>query len=77
MSNVEAGGRTVFGNAGVSVAPVKGGAAFWYNIDDQGQLDSSSLHAGCPVLLGHKWAANKWIRENANSQKRLCVKNRA
>jgi len=24
--------------------------------------DDKSLHAGCPVIKGHKWSATKWIR---------------
>eukprot|EP01046_Picozoa_sp_COSAG06_P088351 COSAG06_NODE_34775_length_469_cov_1.583784_1_plen_52_part_01 len=26
-----------------------------------GAIDQMSLHGGCPVLAGEKWAANKWV----------------
>ncbi|KAK7086832.1 Prolyl 4-hydroxylase subunit alpha-3 [Halocaridina rubra] len=59
LSGVEAGGRTAFPQAGVSVAPVEGSAVFWYSIKKNGLLNDKSQHGGCPVLLGHKWVANK------------------
>ena len=31
------------------------------------------LHGGCPVLLGSKWVANKWVREAANIFNRRCI----
>ena len=31
------------------------------------------LHGGCPVLVGSKWVANKWVREWANAFKRKCM----
>ncbi|XP_068233923.1 prolyl 4-hydroxylase subunit alpha-1-like [Palaemon carinicauda] len=72
LSEVEAGGRTAFPRAGVSVVPVKGSAVFWYNIKKNGIGNTDSEHGGCPVLLGHKWVANKWIRENRNFLRRPC-----
>ncbi|XP_064096384.1 prolyl 4-hydroxylase subunit alpha-3-like [Macrobrachium nipponense] len=75
LSDVEAGGRTAFPKAGVSVVPVKGSAVFWYNIKKNGVGNAMSQHGGCPVLLGHKWVANKWIRENWNFQRRPCSLN--
>ena len=40
MSRVEAGGHTVFPQAGVSVQPVEGKALFWFNVGSQGTYDS-------------------------------------
>ena len=40
MSHVEAGGHTVFPQAGVSVQPVEGKALFWFNVGSQGTYDS-------------------------------------
>ncbi|XP_066971754.1 prolyl 4-hydroxylase subunit alpha-1-like [Macrobrachium rosenbergii] len=73
LSDVEAGGRTAFPKAGVSVTPVKGSAAFWFNLLRNGKLNPRSEHGGCPVLLGHKWVANKWIRENFNFMREPCT----
>ena len=55
LNDVERGGATAFPRAGVAVRPVKGGAAFWYNLKRSGKPDSLTLHGACPVLLGHKW----------------------
>nr|KAG5692063.1 hypothetical protein BaRGS_021495 [Batillaria attramentaria] len=55
LSDVDKGGQTVFINAGMSVAPIKGAALFWYNYNPAMKLEHQTLHAGCPVLKGHKW----------------------
>jgi prolyl 4-hydroxylase len=62
MSNVDAGGATVFPALGLTVWPVKGDSLFWYSIDNAGQVDLLTHHGGCPVLKGSKWITNKWIR---------------
>ena len=40
MSHVDAGGHTVFAQAGVSVQPVEGKALFWFNVGSHGTYDS-------------------------------------
>ncbi len=55
MSDVEAGGATVFPQLNLSLWPKKGAAAFWYNLFEDGVGDTSTRHAACPVLLGTKW----------------------
>ena len=67
------GGYTAFPRLGVAVAPTRGSAVFWHNIRRSGRSDMHMLHGGCPVLVGSKWVANKWIREWANAFKRKCV----
>ena len=55
MSEVQAGGRTVFPRVGAGVTPVEGSAVFWYNLFDSGDPDRLTLHGACPVLYGTKW----------------------
>ncbi|XP_031563908.1 prolyl 4-hydroxylase subunit alpha-1-like [Actinia tenebrosa] len=72
LSDVQAGGATVFIKLNVHSRPSKGDALFWYNLKKSGEGDLDTLHAGCPVLLGDKWVANKWIHEYGNEFLRPC-----
>ncbi|CAH1785607.1 unnamed protein product, partial [Owenia fusiformis] len=72
LNDVEAGGATVFPRAKVRVPPVKNAAAFWFNCKRSGEFDYRSLHAGCPVIVGQKWVANKWILEKGQIFARPC-----
>lgn len=55
MSDVEAGGATVFPQINLSLWPKKGAAAFWHNLHPNGEGDELTRHAACPVLVGTKW----------------------
>ena len=59
MSDVPAGGRTVFPRAGAGVAPIGGSAVFWYNLKKSGDPDTMTLHGACPILYGTKWGRNR------------------
>lgn len=73
LSDVEKGGATVFPYLKVRIPVQKGSAAFWYNLRANGDGIDSTRHAGCPVLLGSKWVANKWIREHGQEFRRPCL----
>mmetsp|Transcript_35437 Transcript_35437/g.77715 ORF Transcript_35437/g.77715 Transcript_35437/m.77715 type:complete len:498 (+) Transcript_35437:99-1592(+) len=75
LSDVAKGGETVFprfGGApqphdfkdctkGLRVRPEKGKVIIFYDLLPNGKMDDLSLHGGCPVIDGVKWAANKWV----------------
>jgi len=75
MTDVEEGGETVFPMAdgagfppnfttcaqGLRVKPEKGKVIIFYSLLPNGDIDKTSLHGGCPVKQGTKWAANKWV----------------
>lgn len=72
MSNVEAGGATVFPTLELTLWPKKGSAAFWYNLHPSGDGDLLTRHAACPVLVGSKWVSNKWFHERGQELRRPC-----
>lgn len=75
LSSVEAGGSTAFIYANFSVPVVEKAAIFWWNLHRNGEGDVDTLHAGCPVLVGDKWVANKWIHEYGQEFNHRCTLN--
>lgn len=45
----------------MAVPAIKGSAILFYTQKGDGALDPKSIHGGCPVLMGEKWAANMWV----------------
>ncbi|RVE65069.1 hypothetical protein OJAV_G00131780 [Oryzias javanicus] len=75
LSSVEAGGSTAFIYANFSVSVLKKAAIFWWNLHRNGRGDADTLHAGCPVLIGDKWVANKWVHEYGQEFHHRCSLN--
>ena len=73
LSEVAAGGATVFPELLLAVRPEKGAMLFWYNLFRTGEVDYRMLHTGCPVLSGSKWVANLWLRERGQEFNRPCL----
>jgi prolyl 4-hydroxylase len=65
LNDVESGGSTVFPLIGLDVLPRRGNAVFFAYADEQGNLDTRTLHGGSPVGAGEKWIATKWFRQRA------------
>ena len=74
LTSVEAGGHTVFPQAGISIKPQIGSALFWFNMGTKTNYDSRIVHLGCPTLYGNKWIANKWVKWLPNFKKFPCHK---
>ncbi len=63
LNDVEAGGETRFFAIDHAFGPVKGTAVIWNNLHADGTVNPDTLHAGMPVLAGHKIIITKWFRE--------------
>ena len=48
---------------GVLVKPKRGSALLFYSLDNAGEIDWTSMHAGCPVVSGTKWVATLWYHQ--------------
>jgi len=72
LTDVLAGGATVFPKLGIQVLPQKGSMLVWYDMLEDGSVDRRTLHAGCPVLAGNKWVCNKWFHESGQVFHRPC-----
>ena len=57
------GGETNFTDLGLSHRGAKGDALWFGNLDESGQPDPDTRHAGLPPTSGEKWLFSQWIRE--------------
>lgn len=63
LSDVTAGGSTIFPTLGLEVLPRRGAGVFFADVDEWGHPDAATLHGGAPVLSGTKIIATYWQRE--------------
>ncbi len=63
LNTPEAGGGTLFPNAGARIKPRRGNLLAWSNLDAHGQPNPQSLHCGEPIERGVKYILTKWHRE--------------
>ena len=64
LNEVEEGGETEFTNLKIKVSPKIGKLLVFYNCNvDNNSPHINSLHSGCSVLKGEKYAFNLWFRE--------------
>ena len=59
------GGSTVFPELDIRWSGPRGEALSFDNVDDKGEGDPRTLHAGEPVTAGTKILASLWLRETA------------
>jgi prolyl 4-hydroxylase len=62
LNEVERGGDTTFPDIGLTIHPRRGAALYFEYVNELGQTDPKTLHAGTPVERGEKWIATKWMR---------------
>ncbi|XP_022209520.2 prolyl 4-hydroxylase subunit alpha-1-like [Drosophila obscura] len=74
LNDVEQGGKTVFPYLEISCTPIKGSALVFHSMNSSYHGEARSLHGGCPVLVGSKWAATKWIYNAEQMFQWPCVK---
>ena len=63
LNKPEAGGQTMFPDAGLRITPAAGYLLVWNNLDLAGEPNPFSLHQGLPVEAGVKYVITKWYRE--------------
>lgn len=63
LSDTYQGGETLFPRLGLEVRGAKGEALIFRNLDEAGNLEPLSLHAGAPVRQGTKTICTRWIRQ--------------
>ncbi|BFZ04496.1 hypothetical protein BsWGS_07535 [Bradybaena similaris] len=66
LSDVAAGGATVFIEQNITVIPKQGAAVLWYNFKPSGEPEKSLLSATCPLAVGHNIVLEKgiWLQQN-------------
>jgi prolyl 4-hydroxylase len=73
LNQPEAGGGTLFPEAGIRLHPRGGSLLAWCNLDAAGRPNPNSLHCGEPVVAGSKYILTKWHRERAFTPLAPCI----
>ena len=68
LNNVEKGGETYMISLNEKIKPVKGKALIWYNLDDNGNENRETIHAGLSVVKGTKYIITKWFRQKGDGE---------
>jgi prolyl 4-hydroxylase len=63
LNDVLEGGGTRFIDLKHMIQPQRGRAVIWNNLKEDGTPNYKTLHAGMPVIAGHKTIITKWFRE--------------
>ena len=72
LTSPVSGGRTVFPQLDISVAPSARSLLFWHNLTPSSKPDTRALHMACPVVYGNKWIMNKWVKWLAHWDSYTC-----
>jgi len=68
------GGKTNFTELeGVSVTPVKGSVASWWNKNQEGEMDTNTRHESMKITRGVKYAMSIFIREKPLTDPMHCA----
>ncbi len=62
LNDEYAGGETDFPSLGLRHRGAAGDALYFANVDERGQPEQKSLHAGLAPAAGEKWLVSQWIR---------------
>ena len=66
LNEVKSGGETLFPKLNLRVPPKPLSMVIFHNCEHgTNQRHEDSLHGGCPVIEGEKWACNLWFREHS------------
>lgn len=63
LSTPGAGGGTSFPRLDIRVPAAAGNTLWFRNCNDEGDIETRSLHAGETVESGEKWVVTKWFRQ--------------
>jgi prolyl 4-hydroxylase len=67
--NLDCRGLVPGSGLGLKVPAKAGSAILFYSMFANGTLDDNSVHGGCAVEAGEKWAANVWLWDTVHIQR--------